>query len=278
MSSGLRIRAPQDPDYDLAGPYPDHLYLYTGRINVFQYAATRPLQWLPGQVGRYRNTDPVLVNYLVRLAIERRGEEDLVPAAGAVRQARHPDDGAGDGPLRELPRARLRPDVRARLGAARQSLPPERVWNGERVLPEGYVKFVSTVAPAWAADNRPIYGASSGSTGTRLSRSRRRRTTCPAPAARRPDCPVARPGRRAARSLQGQRGGLGELPEGAGASHGSRAPAILKARLKQLGLRQPAASPPTQVACASQLSKAAAEAPGVDDRRRFLSIRGRIGC
>ena len=30
MSSGLRIRAPQDPDYDPSGPYPDHLYLYTG--------------------------------------------------------------------------------------------------------------------------------------------------------------------------------------------------------------------------------------------------------
>jgi CubicO group peptidase (beta-lactamase class C family) len=29
MSSGLRIRAPQDPDYDPSGPYPDHLYLYT---------------------------------------------------------------------------------------------------------------------------------------------------------------------------------------------------------------------------------------------------------
>ena len=33
------------------------------------------------------------------------------------------------------------------------------VWNGERILPEGYTKFVSTLAPAWAADNRPIYGA-----------------------------------------------------------------------------------------------------------------------
>jgi len=32
------------------------------------------------------------------------------------------------------------------------------VWNGERILPEGFVKFVSTVAPAWAADKRPIYG------------------------------------------------------------------------------------------------------------------------
>ncbi len=26
------------------------------------------------------------------------------------------------------------------------------------MLPEGYVKFVSTVAPAWEADHRPIYG------------------------------------------------------------------------------------------------------------------------
>ena len=32
------------------------------------------------------------------------------------------------------------------------------VWNGERILPEGYRDFVRTVAPAWAADGRPVYG------------------------------------------------------------------------------------------------------------------------
>src|SRR5882762_7723384 len=32
MSSGRRIKAPQDPDYDPTGPYPDHVYLYTGGI------------------------------------------------------------------------------------------------------------------------------------------------------------------------------------------------------------------------------------------------------
>jgi len=32
------------------------------------------------------------------------------------------------------------------------------VWNGERILPEGFATFVSTVAPAWAADGRPVYG------------------------------------------------------------------------------------------------------------------------
>ena len=75
MSSGLRIKAPQDPDYDPSGTYPDHVYLYTGGVNSFHYAATRPQQWLPGTVGRYHNTDPVLINYLIRLAVEKRGED-----------------------------------------------------------------------------------------------------------------------------------------------------------------------------------------------------------
>src|SRR5205823_3549414 len=32
------------------------------------------------------------------------------------------------------------------------------VWNGDRILPEAFVKFVSTPAPAWVADERPVYG------------------------------------------------------------------------------------------------------------------------
>ena len=59
MSSGLRIIAPH---FDERGPYPDHLDLYTGSVDSFKYAATRPQQWPPNTVGRYRNTDPVLTN------------------------------------------------------------------------------------------------------------------------------------------------------------------------------------------------------------------------
>src|SRR5690606_27859655 len=77
MSSGLRIRAPQDPDYDPSGPYPDHLWYYTGAADAFRWAATRPLQYPPGTVGRYRNTDPVLANYLVRLGAEKLGRASL---------------------------------------------------------------------------------------------------------------------------------------------------------------------------------------------------------
>ena len=66
MSSGIRIRAPQDPDFDPSIGYPDHLYLYTGSVNSFEWAATRPQEWEPNTVGRYRNSDPVLGNYLIR--------------------------------------------------------------------------------------------------------------------------------------------------------------------------------------------------------------------
>ena len=46
----------------------------TGSADSFRWAATRPQQWLPNTVGRYRNSDPAPVNYLIRLAVEGRGE------------------------------------------------------------------------------------------------------------------------------------------------------------------------------------------------------------
>ncbi|HWQ36714.1 MAG TPA: hypothetical protein VNQ79_28035 [Blastocatellia bacterium] len=32
------------------------------------------------------------------------------------------------------------------------------MWNGERILPGEFVRFGQTLAPAWKADGRPIYG------------------------------------------------------------------------------------------------------------------------
>jgi len=160
MSSGLRIRAPQDPDYDPSGPYPDHVYLYTGSVNAFRYAATRPLQWPPGTVGRYRNTDPVLINYLVRLGVEKRGEEYLSFPQRAlfdtlgIRTMVLETDPYGNFLTQGYELASARDW--ARLGNLYLQ---DGVWNGKRILPEGYVKFVSTVAPAWQADRRPVYGA-----------------------------------------------------------------------------------------------------------------------
>jgi CubicO group peptidase (beta-lactamase class C family) len=160
MSSGLRIKAPQDPDYDPAGTYPDHLYLYTGGVDSYHYAATRLQQWPPNTIGRYRNSDPVLISYLVRLGVEKRGEGYLSFPQRAlfdklgIRTMVIETDPFGNflGQGYEVGSGR----DWARLGNLYLQ---DGVWNGERILPEGYAKFVSTLAPAWEADKRPVYGA-----------------------------------------------------------------------------------------------------------------------
>jgi CubicO group peptidase (beta-lactamase class C family) len=159
MSSGLRIRAPQDPDFDPAPGYPDHLYLYTGGANSYQYAATRPPQWPPNTIGRYRNTDPVLGGYLVRLAVEKRGEDYLSFPRRALldkigmRTMVMETDPYGNFLTQGYELASARDW--ARLGNLYLQ---DGVWNGERLLPEGYVTYARTVAPAWEADGRPVYG------------------------------------------------------------------------------------------------------------------------
>ena len=159
MSSGLRFRAPQDPDFDPSLGYADHLYVYTGSVDSFEWAATRPQQWPPNTVGRYRNSDPVLINYLVRLAVEARGEEYLSFPQRAlfdkigIRNMVLETDPYGNFMLQgyELGSAR----DWARLGNLYLQ---DGVWMGERVLPDGYAAFVSSLAPAWEGDGRPIYG------------------------------------------------------------------------------------------------------------------------
>ena len=159
MSSGLRIIAPQDPDYDPKGPYPDHLYYYTSTSNAFHYAATRPLQWPPNTVGRYRNTDPVLINYLIRLAVEKRHESYLEFPTRAL----FDKIGARNMVIETDPYGNFLTHG-YELGTGRDWARianlylQDGIWNGERILPEGFVKFVSTLAPAWQADGRPSYG------------------------------------------------------------------------------------------------------------------------
>ncbi|MVM37320.1 serine hydrolase [Spirosoma sp. HMF3257] len=159
MSSGLYCRAPQDPDYDPTLGYPDHLYLYTDAGNSFDYAANLPQQWAPNTVGRYRNSDPVLTNYLNRLGIEKLGEtyhtfpqRALFDKIG-VRTMIMETDPSGNFLTQGYEFASGRDW--ARLGNLYLQ---DGVWNGERILPEGFTKFVSTLAEPWVDDGRPIYG------------------------------------------------------------------------------------------------------------------------
>lgn len=159
MSSGIRIRAPLDPDFDPEIGYPDHVYLYTGTVNSFEYPATRPQEWEPNTVGRYRNTDPVLTNYLIHLAVEGMGEDyhafpqralfDRIGIRDAVMETDPFGNFLAQGyeflPARDW----------ARIGNLYLQ---DGVWMGERILPEGYWEYARELAPAWLADERPVYG------------------------------------------------------------------------------------------------------------------------
>jgi len=57
--------------------------------------------------------------------------------------------------VRELSVERLRLRHRAQLGADRTAVRPDGIWQGQRLLPEGWAQFVSTPAPAW---KQPVYG------------------------------------------------------------------------------------------------------------------------
>ena len=158
MSSGIKINAPSDPDYD-RDIYADHYYLYTATSNSYEWAATRPQEWPPNTIGRYRNTDPVLTSYLIRLGVEGRGQDyhsfpqhDLFDKIG-IRDGLIETDPQGNFLGQGL--AFLPARDWARLGNLYLQ---DGVWDGERILPEGYVEYASTLAPTWVSDGRLQYG------------------------------------------------------------------------------------------------------------------------
>ena len=156
MSSGLRFIAGQDPDYTPDKGYPDHTLIYTGAIDAFKHSMTRPLQFPPNTEGRYRNSDPLMIGWLIKQAVTRRGEDYLTypqralfDRIGIRRQVLETDpygnfllSGYDYGTARNW----------ARLGLLYLQ---DGMWQGQRVLPEGWATFVSTPAPAW---KRPVYG------------------------------------------------------------------------------------------------------------------------
>jgi CubicO group peptidase (beta-lactamase class C family) len=154
MSAGLRFLGNQEPGSTLT--YPDHYYIYTGGIDAFDYSITRPQEYPPNTDGRYRNSDPLTITYLTKLAVGKRGENFLTwpqralfDRIGIRRQVLETDPygnflitGYDYGTARNW----------ARIGLLYLQ---DGMWQGERLLPEGWTRFVSTPAPAW---KRPEYG------------------------------------------------------------------------------------------------------------------------
>jgi CubicO group peptidase (beta-lactamase class C family) len=156
MSSGLSFTGQDDRHLDPRTQYHDHFFLYAGAVDAFKYAITSPVEFAPGTVGRYRNSDPMTLGFLVRQAVEQRGEvylthpqRALFDRIGIRRQVLEPDpwgnfllSGYDYGTARNW----------ARLGMLYLQ---DGVWQGTRLLPEGFATFVRTPAPAW---KRKEYG------------------------------------------------------------------------------------------------------------------------
>jgi len=156
MASGLKFIAGQDPDYTPDKGYPDHTLIYTGAIDAFKHSMTRPLQFPPNTEGRYRNSDPLMVGWLIKQAVTKRGEEYLTwpqralfDRIGIRRQVLETDpygnflmSGYDYGTARNW----------ARIGLLYQQ---DGVWQGQWLLSEGWATFVGTPATAW---KQPVYG------------------------------------------------------------------------------------------------------------------------
>jgi CubicO group peptidase (beta-lactamase class C family) len=156
MSSGLSFTGQDDRWMDPTWQYHDHFFIYAGAVDAFKYSITSPVEFAPNTVGRYRNSDPMTLGFLVRQAVEKKGEayltwpqRALFDKIGIRRQVLEPDpwgnfllSGYDYGTARNW----------ARLGLLYLQ---DGTWNGQRLLPEGWATFVRTPAPAW---RRPEYG------------------------------------------------------------------------------------------------------------------------
>jgi len=149
MSSGLDFA-----NLGLAGPESytrdnKHMRIYFDGLNVFEHATNQPQEIPPNTLWRYRNSDPLTLGRIVREKVEARGENyltfpqralfDRIGARNFVLET----DAWGNFIMTGF-------DYGAARDWARFGLLHlwDGVWQGERILPEGWVQFISTPAPA----------------------------------------------------------------------------------------------------------------------------------
>ena len=156
MSSGLDFTLYEvmeqtlEGTYRISTAYPDHYYVYSCALNVFQYSVSRKLRHRPNTVGRYRNCDPLTLGYIVRRIVEEQGKEYLTYPQRAlfdqigIRKKILDTDPYGNFILSGYEYGTVRNWARIGLLYLQEGL-----WQGKRLLPKEFVDFVRTPAPAW---------------------------------------------------------------------------------------------------------------------------------
>lgn len=157
MASGLRFSGSYGRTEDTSrkqqdGLFLDHVYVYAGGVDSHQFCIEKPRDEPPGQVGRYRNCDPLLTMGLLRErmvdgsieAFLRWPYEQLLHRIGATNMVMETDraghfliSGHDYGTARDW----------ARLGQLHLQ---RGAWDGEQLFDEDYAEFVRTPARhAW---------------------------------------------------------------------------------------------------------------------------------
>jgi len=126
-----------------------HMRVYFDGLNVFDHAVNQPLEIPPDTEWRYRNSDPLTLGKIVKEMVQARGadylsfpQRELFDPIGARHFVLETDawgnfimTGFDYGSAHDW----------ARFGLLHLW---DGLWQGRRILPEGWVRFVSTPAPA----------------------------------------------------------------------------------------------------------------------------------
>ncbi len=149
MSSGLAFDR-IEPDGNFFSRDNHHFMVYFGIQDVSDYVTGFALRSEPGTVGRYRNSDPLSLAAIVRervtandepyLTYPQRALFDRIGATSYVLER----DAHGNPIISGYDHATARDW--ARFGLLHLN---DGVWNGDRILPQGWSALVSAPAPAW---------------------------------------------------------------------------------------------------------------------------------
>ena len=148
MSSGLEFTNYDDNRVDSWSASNEHSRIYFDGINVFELAVNQPLELEPGTRFRSRNSDPLTLGKIIRDKVQARGENylefpqralfDRIGARNFVLET----DAWGNFIMTGYDYGGAWDWVRFGL-----LFLWDGVFAGERVLPEGWVEFVSSPAP-----------------------------------------------------------------------------------------------------------------------------------
>jgi CubicO group peptidase (beta-lactamase class C family) len=128
--------------------------VYFDSLDVLKHAVNQPLKVPPGTRYSYLNSDPLSLGRIIRDTVEAQGEDyltfpqralfDRIGARSAVLET----DAWGNFIMSGYDYVSARDWIRFGLLYLNDG-----VWQGERILPEGWTEFVSTPAPADAKKN-----------------------------------------------------------------------------------------------------------------------------